>query len=180
MEFREVQKFRQAWLWIVVVLPMVAVAAVFGYGLVTQLVFGQPWGDRPLSDQALGWTSVSSMAVSLGVVWLLYVMQLVTEVRSNGIYLRFFPLAKRFIPFGEIRSCVAREYRPIMEYGGWGIRWGGKGKAWNVSGNRGVQLVLERGKPLLIGSRRADELAAAINAGRGRDPATGPSDDRSG
>ena len=37
-----------------------------------------------------------------------------------------------------------------------------RGKAYNVSGNEGVQLELTNGKRILIGSQRADELADAI------------------
>ena len=56
-----------------------------------------------------------------------------------------------------------RQYRPILDYGGWGIRWGpGKGWAYNVSGNRGVQLELLDGKQLLIGSQNPEKLAQMI------------------
>jgi TATA-box binding protein (TBP) (component of TFIID and TFIIIB) len=40
----------------------------------------------------------------------------------------------------------------------------GAGKAYNVSGNKGVQLVFKNGKKLLIGSQKADELAKAIES----------------
>jgi hypothetical protein len=39
------------------------------------------------------------------------------------------------------------------------------GLAYNVSGNRGVQLELVNGKSILIGSQRAGELALAIQEG---------------
>jgi hypothetical protein len=35
--------------------------------------------------------------------------------------------------------------------------------AYNVSGNRGVQLEFSNGKRLLIGSQRPEDLAAAIS-----------------
>jgi hypothetical protein len=64
----------------------------------------------------------------------------------------------------EIVSWDARTYRPILEYGGWGIRYSpfGKGWAYNISGNQGVQLELMNGKRILIGSQRAEELARTI------------------
>jgi hypothetical protein len=40
--------------------------------------------------------------------------------------------------------------------------------AYNVSGNRGVQLELVSGKRILIGSQQAEELAAAIEAVSGK------------
>jgi hypothetical protein len=53
----------------------------------------------------------------------------------------------------------------MREYGGWGVKYGWAGKAYNISGNRGVQLKLSNGKGLLIGSQRPEELAQAIQAG---------------
>jgi hypothetical protein len=55
-------------------------------------------------------------------------------------------------------------FRPIMEYGGWGIRRGANGWAYNVSGNRGVRLVFRDGSTFLIGSQRAEELELVIRA----------------
>ena len=57
-----------------------------------------------------------------------------------------------------------RIYRSFREYGGHGIRYGSKGKAYTVSGDRGVQIELLNGKQLLIGSQRAEELVQAIQA----------------
>jgi hypothetical protein len=63
---------------------------------------------------------------------------------------------------------VSRVYRPIREYGGWGIRIGMAKKAYNVSGNRGVELEFEGGRKLLIGSSKPDQLASAIESIRRR------------
>jgi len=51
--FIEIQKFNQRWIWILLVGGSVAAVAYFGYAMVQQLVHGQPWGDRPMSDLAL-------------------------------------------------------------------------------------------------------------------------------
>jgi len=66
-------------------------------------------------------------------------------------------------PFDNIISCKIRTYKPIREYGGWGIRFSRKGRSYNVSGDRGVQLELTEGMLLLIGSQKAEQLADAIN-----------------
>lgn len=51
-----------------------------------------------------------------------------------------------------------------MDYGGWGFRFGlfGKGRALNVSGNKGIQLVLTDGTRLLIGTNKPDEARQAL------------------
>ena len=66
-----------------------------------------------------------------------------------------------------MKQYEVRTYRPIREYGGYGIRYSSKGKAYNVSGDRGVQIELLNGERLLIGSQRADELWRAIQANVG-------------
>ncbi len=92
-------------------------------------------------------------------------MRLITEVGGDTITLRFKGLFKtRTIPISSVESADARTYRPLLEYGGWGIKFGPKGWVYNVSGTEGVQLKLRGSRPLLIGSRRADELAEVIRS----------------
>ena len=162
----EIQKFNQRWIWILLIGGSVAAVAYFGYAMVQQLVHGQPWGDRPMSDLALAIVGPATMLFMIGLTYFFYVMKLITEVRSDGLYIRFYPMSQRVISYETITSCVPRKYSPIREYGGWGIRWGRSGRAYNVSGNQGVQLKLSDEKPLLIGSLRPGELANAINAQR--------------
>ena len=98
----------------------------------------------------------------------MYVLRLSVRLDAEGLHIRFFPLVNRHIPLDQITRWEARTYRPILEYGGWGIRCGWKGMAYNVSGNQGVQLELANGKRILIGSQRAEELAKAIGEAKGQ------------
>jgi hypothetical protein len=104
---------------------------------------------------------------------LFYVGNLTTEVRADGIYYRFFPFHLRFhrIAAESLVSYEVRTYKPIKDYGGWGIRYGRGSKAYNVSGNRGVMLEFSDGKRLLIGSQKPDDLANAISMAFGKKPA---------
>jgi hypothetical protein len=106
--------------------------------------------------------------VAIGAMLLLSAARLVVEVRSDGLYYRFSPFHRSWhrIPLARIKTAEARTYRPLLEYGGWGIRYGLGGKAYNVGGNRGVQLKLENGKRILFGSHEADALAAAIKGAK--------------
>jgi hypothetical protein len=90
-------------------------------------------------------------------------MKLITEIRDDDLFVQFFPLSQQVISFESVRRCEVRIYNPIKEYGGWGIRYGKMGKAYNVSGNRGVKIEFHSGKPLLIGSQKPEELEKAIN-----------------
>ena len=164
VEFHEEQQFRQPWLWILLLLLTVGMSALFIYGIYKQIYLGQAWGDRPMSDHALILSAVFTVAVCGGTCLLFYTLKLITVVDRAGIELRFFPLTRKHIRFDAIRSCKAVRYQPIKEYGGWGIRFSRKGRAYNVSGDSGVQLELSTGKSFLIGSQKADQLADAINA----------------
>lgn len=155
--YREVQRFRQVWIWVIIV---VLTGSVW-YATVEQLLLQRPFGDRPMPDILL---VVYWFVFGMGLPALFFFGQLVTEVRDDGIYLRFSPFHRTFrrIAFTEVKQCEVRTYRPIREYGGWGIRYGRPGKAYNVSGDCGVQIELLNGKRLLIGSQRAEELWRAI------------------
>lgn len=159
-EFHEVQRFRQPWIWLVVG----AAAASTWVAAIYQLLARKPFGNRPAPDWLI---LVVWLLIGLGLPALLITSTLRVEVREDGIYYRYYPFHRRVhrISCGEIDKAEARTYRPIVEYGGWGIRagWGGNGKAYNVYGNRGVQLELADGRRILFGSQRADELAAAIH-----------------
>ncbi len=155
VHFREEQRFRQWWLWVILVL----LACLLAYGVYKQLILGQPWGDHPAPNRVL---ILLCVGYAILILWMWHT-RLLTEVRDDEVEIRFVLVwPRKRIPLQDIASCEARTYRPIWEYGGWGVRWGKSGRAFNVSGDRGVQLVLTNGKRLLIGSQRAEELAAAI------------------
>ena len=162
--YHEEQCFRQPWLWVLLLVLATCVAGIVVHGFYTQLYLNQPWGNRPMSDTALMISGSVSMVITFGLSLLFYRLKLITVVDNEGVHIRFFPLGVKHVRFEQIQSCTARTYRPIREYGGWGIRFGKKGMAYNVSGDRGVQLQLSHARPLLIGSQRADELASIINA----------------
>lgn len=153
--FREVQHFRQSWL----IVLLAAMVLTFVYGTFRQLVKGEPWGGRPMPDLALVLVTAGVCALAF---WL-WNLHLATEVRDNELWMQFKLLwPPKSIPFSKIVRAEAVTYRPILDYGGWGVRFGRKGRAYNVSGNRGVQLELADGKGLLVGSQKPEELVSAL------------------
>lgn len=90
--------------------------------------------------------------------------ELDVKVHPDRLVIRLRPLTARTIALTAIQSCEPRTYRPIIEYLGWGWRWGPTGSALTVPGRRGVQLVLRGGERLLISSARPEEMAAAIRS----------------
>lgn len=161
--FEETQQFRQLWIWFLVIPICSFGIALFIYTMYMQLVQGNPVGSKPIPNNMLIWFGPLMLIILISIPVLLYYSKLTVQVNSKAIYIYFTPFLKREILLDDIASCHARNYKPILEYGGWGIHWGPSGKAYNVSGSWGVQLKLNSGKRLLIGSQRAQEFEAAVN-----------------
>lgn len=154
--FREVQRFHQLWIRLTVWICAV--------GSFLPLVLGLIDGRLLREGETDEWVIAGLIALfGVFLVRLFSWLHLVIEVHRDHVLVRFAPLRRKTILLDDITRFEPRTYRPILEYGGWGIRWSPRhGKAYNVSGNRGVQLELHNGKHILLGSQRAEELAAAI------------------
>jgi hypothetical protein len=138
--FREVQRFRQRWLW----------ALILGVGLVTALpTFG------------LGALVVGAVAV------LVYRCRLTTEVNAEAIEVQFAPFHRspKRIRFDEI-DAVDTERVGLLSYGGLGIRLTGGAVAYLATTGDAVRLVRPNGREVVIGTDRLDALVDAIEAGR--------------
>jgi len=161
--YREVQKFNQFWVWVLVLLP----AAMAWYGAIEQLVYSRPYGDNPTSNQGM-----LVIWFAFGLLLPLFIMsiRLIIDVRNDGIYVKFFPihLSFKYYSFETIGSYSVITYRPILDYGGWGIRYSSKGKAYNIRGNRGLLFEFKNGKHLMLGSQEPDIFKMAIDQGRNR------------
>jgi len=157
--FREEQRFRQWWMWLLLLL----IVALQWWGFAQQIVLGQPWGTNPAPDwmMVLFW-----LLFGIGLPAFFLYLRLIVTVTDDSVDIAFRPLTRRTIPIDDITSVKARTYSPLREYGGWGIRGLGNNRAYNVSGNRGVELILQDGRRVLIGSQRADDLAQAIATAR--------------
>ncbi len=155
--FQETQKFNQLWIRI----PLLCLMAMFIWGLYKQLVLGEPWGSRPATNGGL----LLGSSIMAGVTILFLTARLNTEIDETGVYYKFFPFhfKNHRIDWASVEKAFVREYSPLGEFGGWGIRFGfGQGRALNVSGNMGLQLHLKNGKKILIGTRKPDELAMVL------------------
>ncbi|MBP1929505.1 hypothetical protein J2741_002052 [Methanolinea mesophila] len=161
VRFHEVQRFHQAWVWILIAF----IAALGWYFFLAQIVFGESPGSNPAPD----WAVIVIWGI-FGVIFPIWfvMMKLETLVTSEGLAFRFFPLHLkwRVIPFSEIEYAEAVTYHPLREFGGWGIRFGWRGgMAYNIQGDRGVRITKNNGKKILLGSGRAEELGQALQAG---------------
>jgi hypothetical protein len=148
--YYEKQKFNQWWIKLSIFIPFIIVF----WGVIT----GKTQGDNG--------TSMLIAAVVLGFVAVLfYFANLETRIDTEGITIRFFPFQRvyYYVRWNEIEKAEVRTYKPIREYGGWGLRYSFKnGKAYNVAGTVGLQLELKSGKKFLIGTQNEKELKAFL------------------
>lgn len=158
IEFIETQRFKQWWLWAI----LGGINLMFIYTIFRQVIGGQPVGDNPMSNAG----AIIGTAVILFITISIYFFRLETRINKDGVRVRFFPFhfAFKAYDWGSISKAYVRVYNPILEYGGWGVRMGlfGKGKAFNVSGNKGLQLVFNDGRKLLIGTSKEEQLSDTL------------------
>ncbi|MFA7152159.1 MAG: DUF6141 family protein [Methanoregulaceae archaeon] len=112
--FFEVQRFRQVWIWVVVIF----IAALAWYAFIRQIVFKQSFGNNPAPD----WAVFLLLAI-FGVIFpaLFLMMRLEIFVTGQRLVFRMFPLHPRWkeVAAAEIEGAMAIVYRPFREYGGW-------------------------------------------------------------
>lgn len=140
MERPHYRRRQFGWVILAALLPGILVAAVF-----------VPGARPPLG-----------VIVALGVLALAAVVfsSLTVEVDSDAIRIHFTGgLPRRTIPLSRLR-----EHRPVRNpwYYGWGIHRYPGGWLWNVAGDGAVELLLDDGSRLRIGSDEPEALSRAI------------------
>jgi len=85
---------------------------------------------------------------------------LITQIRTDGIYVRFPPLRSSFARFywDDIENVHVRNYEAMSEYFGWGYRIGPNGIGYIVAGNVGIQIILKNRNKVLITTQRPNEV----------------------
>lgn len=140
--FEEKQKFNQWWLWVILVLfPILSVWPFKAYEI-----------------------NIYHVLIGIALPLFFYFLELRIKINKEGLYYQFFPIHfKRYlIKIQEIEKIEAIKYNPLLDYGGWGIRHGIRGKAYNVRGNKGVKIYLLTGKNILFGSQKHKELQTVL------------------
>jgi hypothetical protein len=111
------------------------------------------------------WTGILILSiVILSIVPLLLLASIHLRIEKEGIYIRYFPFHFKplFFNWSEIDYFELRKYNPLNEYGGWGIKGTKKNRAYNVSGDMGLQLTLKSGRKILVGTVNPQKLEVAL------------------
>lgn len=110
-------------------------------------------------------TALSGVIIVLLVILLFLNLKLKTRIDEHGI---FYPFHRSFkvIPWNTISNLYIRRYDAIFEFGGWGIKSilrKNKGKSYTTKGDIGLQLELNNGDKILIGTQKKEELQRVLN-----------------
>lgn len=118
-------------------------------------------------EETQGFAPWAYVLISVVFLILLSVLTLrqTTTVAPDAVTVRFGFLYRVRIPFSAIAHAEAVSYRPVRDYGGWGIRGFGRRRALNTRGNQGVLVTRADGSTILIGSQKPRELLAALARG---------------
>lgn len=152
IHFSEEQRFNQLFTWFVIT-PVLVIISI----QVFQLVDGSKSIDTE-TWVGLGLALIITIAVGL----LLTNMRLITTIDNDKIHVRFIPFVNKSIKWTSIEKAFIISYKPVLEYGGWGIRRRFGKIAYTVSGKKGLQLILTNGKKILIGTQKPDDLSQLL------------------
>jgi hypothetical protein len=134
----EVQRMDSVW-------PLVALALPLAINWVLYFVFFE-------KDLTTFFVTMTTSGILAG---LLRIIRLTASWDGQYFSVRFWPFIRKAVRYNkeDIASIEIRTFRPILEFGGWGIRYSKKyGKAYTLQGSKGIQLIFKDGKKVLVGT----------------------------
>ncbi|TRX62102.1 hypothetical protein FNH22_01920 [Fulvivirga sp. M361] len=163
--FQEEQRFKQWWLWALMMGVNALILGLFTHAFYTQFYLGEPWGTKPTSDSTL--IIVFLLAIITLVVCnvMIILAKLEIKIDRNYIHYRYFPYIRSWnrISKDQLKKVYIRKYAAINEYGGWGYRvfMRKDNGALNVQGNMGLQIIFKDDTKLLLGTQKPEALKKA-------------------
>lgn len=138
--------------WVAAVMMIISIVIIFLSSA------GEPAQDRLYS--------LIFVVVFEGIFLILMMLaRLETDMNEIRIRFRWFPfqIKSKEILWEDVQSAEVRKYRALYEYGGWGIKgWTAKNRAYNVDGNKGIQLYMKNGKKILLGTKQCESAEAFL------------------
>jgi hypothetical protein len=154
--YRDIHSRKPMWALFIVV----STAALMWWFFIQQIILGQPVGTNPGPDW-MTWLFTILFGIGLPVFY--FTNRLIISVEDEALRVQMIPILTRQIPYTEIDTAIARKYEPILEYGGWGVRYRPGKRAYSMRGNRGVELTLRNGQRIMLGTDAPETLQKAIN-----------------
>jgi hypothetical protein len=107
---------------------------------------------------------VAGGIVSIGAVAHAFLSGLTVRVFADRIVVSLgtVGLFRATVALDDVLAIETVRYRPIREFGGWGIRGRRDKRAWTARGDQAVVLTLPQGRLLYVGSDYPQRLADRI------------------
>jgi hypothetical protein len=164
--FQEKQTIRSVkWIWWIIIPVSASTVISILYGVYLQLILGQPWGIKPMSDAGLAIFAFISLSVLAFVLWVILSVRLETVVDREGIRYRYFPHMRNFkkLHRSDLESFTVRKLS-FLESRRRGYRRSisGRQRRLIVHGRNALTLTLKDGKKITIGTQRPHDFGEAI------------------
>jgi hypothetical protein len=151
IQFSEVQQFRQAWLWYLLVssslvslLPVIVIAST---------------GNEPLWE---GLAAIGAILLITGInLSAFYITRLEISMNDEGIAYRWWPFFRRHttINWKDVEFVSMHKYS-AMQFGA--HRHKELGRVHNVDGNQGYRVVLHNGKKYYFGTQKRNSVEPVL------------------
>lgn len=145
-------------------------------------VYAVLWGAMGIPALA-SWSSLSVVLLLCAALLQVVFAGLLVTVERDGVRVGLgrARLFRTFIPFSEITRLESVTYKPLREFGGWGLRGGRDKRAWTARGDRAVVVHTEDERRIYIGSDDTKKLESRLRnamslGGHGLGGAAGTSD----
>lgn len=158
--YREEQFF--AW-WLYVLLALMVIVGWASLAWSHPAHAPQGVAHRPLQELPLALV----VGLVLPPALVIGVLRMTTEVTPVHcrVWFGFVPTYRRAIPLDVVKRVEVVTYRAFRDHYFWGVRTTRDGeRVLTARGDRAVRLHLSDGSRVLIGSQRAEELAAALES----------------
>ncbi len=142
-------------------------ALVYGGFVAAALPILAGWGgtERPMPHRLLLATGLLLGAVLIQVI--AGGTTVLVQRRGIHVFLGTVPVFSKRVAYSDIRWIESVRYRPIKEFGGWGLRGFGAKQAWTARGDRALVLHLLDGRDIYLGSDHPDRLAQRVRMAAG-------------
>lgn len=152
-EFKEVQRFNQWWLWIL----LAGVTIFLIFGIIIDFIVNEPLPE----DEVSSWILVIILLFPILLMYLFYKIRLIIKINEEGVHFRWSIFLKDFITYNweDIQSVEIIKYQFV----GYGMRLSIKyGIVHNTSGNMGLFLKLKNGNKRMLGTNKPQQLEEFI------------------
>lgn len=155
MKFIETQRLTQVWLWSI----LISILGILLFGAYFQIIEKKEFGNNPVSNSVL----ITIIILYFLLVFFIYKIKLITYIDQNSIKIKFSPFScLKEYQWNQISKVSIKEYSPISDFGGYGIRYSSSTKAYIMGGRVGLYIELKSGEKILVGTQDEKKLQEVI------------------